>query len=359
MLLTTTAFLALAMAAPASRPAPVGNPDEPPLFVRSWGCDGPYEPFFGTCWAPDGPGTFSWPSGAAVAPDGTIYVIDQVERAVEHYSAAGDFLGSFVSDPQRIAAGMDGGVWLVRQGDWARKVALDGTLLVELGPPAAADWSPRSIDVGPGGEIYVGATGAVHVFDPDGGYLRSLGDFGAYAPEALTVGPDGDIFVTALDLKRLAPDGSVVQEWPGRQPHALELADDGLLYESYGNRIDVSRMGQQLLFQWDVPGTRPFAEDIDVRGHVVLVTEAFDGRIQKWGWGTVVETDLPGLDFRVDETPYHAGEIFDWAAGEKHRVSVPSPQPVGLTTKHDYVAWSDGGGPTHVVTATGGNARVR
>jgi hypothetical protein len=125
-----------------------------------------------------------------------------------------------------------------------------------------------------------------------------------------------------------------------------------------GDRIEVSRMGGTPVFQWSIPGKDPFAADVDVAGNVVWVTSGLDGHLQKWGWGTVVDTDPPGLELRVDEVPYGGAALFDWPPGEVHRVSVQSPPPIGLLTKHEFQHWSDGGAQTHLITATGGNARL-
>ena len=90
-----------------------------------------------------GPGQFNLPTAAAVAPDGTVYVLDGGNFRVQAFDRDGRFLRA-----------------------WG-----------ELGKGLGQLARPRGIAVGPRGNVYVsdGSFGNVQVFDPDGRLLLPIG----------------------------------------------------------------------------------------------------------------------------------------------------------------------------------------
>jgi DNA-binding beta-propeller fold protein YncE len=120
--------------------------------------------------APAPNGTFNEPWGVAVAPDGTVYVADTWNHRVQHFTAQGQFLGSF--------------------GFFGQAESAD------------AFWGPRAVAVDAEGRVYVADTGnkRVAVFDEQGRALGSFGGFGLQLggmdePVGLGLGQDGSIFV--------------------------------------------------------------------------------------------------------------------------------------------------------------------
>jgi DNA-binding beta-propeller fold protein YncE len=116
------------------------------------------------------PGEFNLPVGAAVAPDGTLYVLDagnfRVQafdrdgRWLRAFGAAGNGFGQFAR-PRGIAADRDGLVY-VTDASFGNVQVFDpqGRLLVALGERTAADAPagfalPAGVAVDEGGRVYV------------------------------------------------------------------------------------------------------------------------------------------------------------------------------------------------------------
>lgn len=142
-------------------------------FIRAWGSFG------------GRPGEFTDPVGIAVAPDGTVWVLDDVRGVVEHDRPDGTVIGSF--DPFADQPVNDG----------ANSLAIDaaGNLYVSLVDPSQ-----------------------VLVFDPAGKPLRVIGA-GTFAEQAGTMAVDeaGRLFVTqgpdrgsALGVLVFDPAGALV-----------------------------------------------------------------------------------------------------------------------------------------------------
>lgn len=150
-------------------------------FVRAWGAFGsrPYE--------------FIDPVGIAVAPDGTVWILDDVRRVVEHYTADGTVLGSF--DPFAPSPINNG----------ANALAIDAA-----------------------GNLYVSGVqpSQISVFDPSGRFVRFIGA-GQFAEQATQMAIDagGRIFVTQ------GPDR-------GAAPGILAFGPNGQLLSGFGPRGD-------------------------------------------------------------------------------------------------------------------------
>ncbi|TLZ59869.1 MAG: exo-alpha-sialidase [Methanobacteriota archaeon] len=64
-----------------------------------------------------------------------------------------------------------------------------------------------------------------------------------------------------------------------------------------------------------------------------------------------IDTTPAGLTVEVDSQPRVAPVTASWKPGSAHTVNAPSPQPFGPSSRHVFQSWSDGGGPSHTVTA--------
>jgi len=172
-----------------------------------------------------GPGQFSRPRGVAVAADGSLYVADTMNHRIQHLSPQGELLdewGGFSGGTEEVAPAPNG----TFNDPWGVAVAPDGTVYVAdtwnhrvqhftaqgeflgsfgfFGQAESADafWGPRAVAVDAEGRVYVADTGnkRVAVFDEQGRALGSFGGFGLQLggmdePVGLGLGLDGSIFV--------------------------------------------------------------------------------------------------------------------------------------------------------------------
>jgi uncharacterized protein (TIGR03663 family) len=198
------------------------------------------------------PGQFKDPIGVAIAPDGTILVVDSGNARVERFRADGSFLdiwgesdlGSIFTrtanglGPTGITVGPDGMTWVA--DTWGhRVVALDangqvtraiGGATVDLGddPTRVSEspgsfFGPRAIAISEDA-IYIVDTGneRVQKFAPDGTFERAWGGHGSgpgqlIEPVGIAIGPDGNLYVADSGNARVSiftPDGTPVAQWP-------------------------------------------------------------------------------------------------------------------------------------------------
>ena len=62
-------------------------------------------------------------------------------------------------------------------------------------------------------------------------------------------------------------------------------------------------------------------------------------------------TDPVGRPIHVDGDSYTGPETFCWAPGSEHEIEVVSPDSVGPGVQYAFSCWSDGGAPSHRITA--------
>ena len=232
------------------------------------------------------PGQFRDPIGIAVAPDGTIAVVDSGNARVQRFSRDGAFLGLWGDaesalaftrtdsglGPTGITMDSDGTAWIA--DTWGhRVVAIDangnerlsiGGETVDLADdPARVDedggrfFGPRGIAVSDDA-IYVTDTGneRVQVFSRDGEFVDAWGGYGSgpgqlIEPVGIAIGPDGNVYVADAGNARIViftPDGEPagawpMLDWPAAEPGGLPPAyqpylafdRDGMLYATASN----------------------------------------------------------------------------------------------------------------------------
>lgn len=240
--------------------------------------------------AGSGQGQFNRPRDVAVAPDGSIYVVDSRNSRVQKFAPTGEFLLSFGGDgagPGQLArfatsgGGGPNGIAIDDNGDiyvadtWNHRIQVfspDGVFLRGWGgffdaqnDPAQAETN-ESLFYGPrglafyNGELYVTDTGneRVQVFTPDGTFVRMFGTTGSdrgnlLEPVGIAVAADGTVLVADSHnarIARFASDGSPldpwpVEEWTGLQffePY-LAIGPDGTVYASNSANGTIASFG--------------------------------------------------------------------------------------------------------------------
>lgn len=161
----------------------------------------------------------------AEAPNGDLYIADVGSDRVVQTTADGDLVRTWDTgldlDPAlgRTGIAVDGDAGVVWVTDAADDVvhayATDGTFLDTIGAPGTLD-QPRSLAVGPDGDLHVLDAQGVHRLESDGTLVSSFvpsnpeGDDDALA---LDVAPDGKVFVVASGEVRRFSAGTYEDGW--------------------------------------------------------------------------------------------------------------------------------------------------
>lgn len=185
---------------------------------------------------PVDPGLIS-PGPLAVAPDGTLLIVDSGRRELFRRTRDGGLTLVMPTTSDAIAVGPDGSIYLA-DGGRVEVRAPNGRVRLLL--PHFGE--VRSLALAPKGTLYVGASRSVDSIAPDGTVrtiLRGVGTFdqlvvgtqryGGFSPDDVAVGGNGDLFVYSFATKTVAevtPTGKPLRAW-SEYVHGLAAAPDG------------------------------------------------------------------------------------------------------------------------------------
>jgi sugar lactone lactonase YvrE len=208
-------------------------------------------------------GQFQEPWGIAVAPNGNVYVADTWNHRVQYFDPSGKFLGK-----------------------WGRLGDAKGRTDADQG----VFWGPRSIAISPSGELYVTDTGnkRIQVFGLDGSFKRMFGGEGN-APgqfkEEVGVALDAQGNVWVADtwnarIQKLSPNGDPLAQiavptgWQSQS-----VSNKPYLAVDAQGRIIASFPEQGRLVVFSVDGQQIKEVPLQVNGSPVGVAVAPDGRL--------------------------------------------------------------------------------
>ena len=213
------------------------------------------------------------PKGVAVAPDGSVWVVDYHNETLLKYAETGGLLGCWgglgrapgrFNRPSRVAVGHDGTVYVTdADNQRIQCFSQSGRFLRQWGEPGAGPGQfayPRGIGIGPDGAVYVTDQNnqRVQVFTARGKYLRQWG--------------------TRQDGRARL-----------RMPKDIAVSAQGRAYvvDARANRVQIFTTRGKWLGSFGgegpAPGrlSGPRGIDVDARGHV-FVADAMNHRVQEF-----------------------------------------------------------------------------
>ncbi|MBI3965344.1 MAG: NHL repeat-containing protein [Chloroflexi bacterium] len=300
----------------------------------------------------DGPGEFRWPFDVAVAPDGSVFVLDYgfKERLgqtntprVQRFDRDGRFLSEWghgqLDRPFALTIGPDGDVWVADTFHHAVKhFAPDGTLRASwgsLGTEAGEFDRPTDLHFDRAGNLHVVEFGnnRVQVFAPNGRSFRTWGGAGIgpgqlCGPHGIAVDAAGAVYVGDTNNHRIVkygPTGSLLEQWESqpvgtpscpraagdidcppfangqlcRPRHlALDPAGNVLVADRNHHRIQIFGSRGRPLGTVSGDGTTPgqlrFPYGVAVTaGGELFVADTDNDRLQRFDLGAPFRADLP------------------------------------------------------------------
>lgn len=237
-------------------------------------------------WQEYGPHQFWSPSAVAIGSTGVLFVADSESERIQKFTPGGTYLGewSVNGHPGVLAVGPGDEVYVPQWG-FLEVYDSDGGLLREWG----------SLGSGPGQFMSVPGIGVTdeHVFladaenhriqkfTLDGDYVLEWTVGPEILPRSLAVGPGGDVYITetASDfplqniVRRYSPDGEIVAKWgeltleepagPGEflSPFNITVDDDGDVYVCDFHARKLEKFSGTGTFLWSMDlNAPPFIE---------------------------------------------------------------------------------------------------
>ncbi len=194
-------------------------------------------------------GQFQSPRAIALAPDGSLYVVDSLNHRIQHLSPNGEILhtwgtfadiskgaapGGTFNEPWGVAVGPDGSVYVADTWNHRiQKFSAEGEFLTMWGhgPTDTADgfYGPRGIAVDAQGHVFVTDTGnkRILIFDSNGNLLSQFGGPGMGEgqfdePVGIAMDASGKVYVSDTWNQRVQVfsaepgimDYTMVTQWP-------------------------------------------------------------------------------------------------------------------------------------------------
>ncbi len=234
-----------------------------------------------------GPGEFSYPRAATIAPNGDLYVVDKTAR-IQRFSPEGNLLREWrmpeweAGKPTGVGIAPDGRLFAA-DTHYARVIAFapDGTEVARFGSFGIEDGQfrlPTDVAIAADGTIFVGeysGNDRISRFTPEYEYIDSFGgaedgEAALRRPQGLCIAPDNTLWVADSGNHRICRfsfEGELLSSFgergrgPGqfRFPYNVErLSDGSLIVVEYGNnRVQRFDSSGRYLGGWGRAGREP------------------------------------------------------------------------------------------------------
>lgn len=275
-----------------------------------------------------GDGQFCYPDGVAIAPDGSVYIVELSNHRVQKFDSYGNFITKWGSPgsgngqfefPSGIAVSSDGAVYVAdTQNHRIQKFDASGNFITKWG---SHGWSgdgqfnyPMGIAVAPDGSVYVADTWNYRIqkFDHNGSFVTKWGSYGSgdgqlFGPKGIAIAPDGTVYVVDNDsrVKKFDSAGNFISRWGSLGssygqfywPSGIAIALDGSVYvaDTQNHRVQKFDSNGNPVKVW---GQFYYPHDITIAPDSSVYVVEYNNRIQRMeayssgGLETLFETNL-------------------------------------------------------------------
>jgi tripartite motif-containing protein 71 len=287
------------LANPSELPVPEVPTITAPAYVSAFGSAG------------SGDGQFKVAADVAIDPtDGTIWVADDENNRIQHFDAAGSYLGKFASchDPGAVEVDSKGDVYVAcSSGQQVKKFNDNGETLKSIAGYGSANGqvtSPLDLAVDSSGNLWVADTGndRLQKFDPTGAFVKAIPLGGLANPWGIDAAASGNVWVAEAGHHRVSlydSEGELLERFgsqgtgEGQFQHPADVEVDFRGYvwvaDAVNDRVQIFDRGGEYLTEFGAHGTGPGQLDTDwwLRLAVgsdgdVWVVDQGNSRVQKW-----------------------------------------------------------------------------
>jgi DNA-binding beta-propeller fold protein YncE len=344
-------------------------------FVKAWGwgvrngaaefqtCGPGAAPPSGTCLQGlDGVGSGQIHSAVGLAVDsaGGVYVSETEECVggtgcgqiqnfrVQKFDPDGNFVLMFGGEVNKTKTAEIGSTEAERNVCTAASGNTCGIGILGSGAGQFSDRSDRDlIAAGPDGTIFVGDTGRLQEFTPDGAFGGQVsGELASETVRSLDVDADGNFYLTLSstfrhskdNVRKLDPTGASVQEFPLIEPAGVTIAADGTVFAIEKPGQEVGALFRIVAFAAD--GVRIVPTIVEIEANEARVKE---GKLPHW-FGEVSTTQgflfgltassacgIDGSDIYVSSDYPSAGKSYVTGYGPPPDPDLCPPPPVPPT----------------------------
>jgi len=298
---------------------------ETPVYQSAFGSSG------------SGNGQFNHPADVARDAAGNLWVVDQNNRRVQKFNAAGEYLTKFGSTgtgngqfdrPTAVAIDTKGNLWIADAGNnRIQKFNDKGEYLSKFGSFGTGNGafdSPEGIAVDAKGNVWVSDTvnGRVQKFSEAGSFIKVVGSKGSGSgqlkePGALDVAPNGDVWIADWGNNRVSvfdEAGTFVRQFGSagtgdgqfNHPDGIDVDSDGNVWVAEeGARVQrfdetgayVDQFGSWGAGAGQFKFTYAMGLTVDSEGNI-WVADTDNHRVQRWALPAPPEETVP-----VDDDP--------------------------------------------------------